>query len=207
MNVVIADCHVLCRDSLAAFIHHADSSFSVAGVADYDELRSVLQENNVRLAIVDADLPGLSDIASIRSLMEDHPLTRFAILTSDSKNKSVLSKMNVFGIFNREMSCKSFLGGIQDIVSGKAFFAPVVAMQERDIPSFSKAIRKNEYNLSKREREVLSYVAKGDANKDIARVLDLQVVTVKLHVRGICRKLAVKNRTQAAMLAMEKGLV
>ena len=63
------------------------------------------------------------------------------------------------------------------------------------------------YKLTPREREVLGYLAQGASNKEIANDLGLQVVTVKLHVRGICRKLDVKNRTQAALKAGEMGAV
>lgn len=61
-------------------------------------------------------------------------------------------------------------------------------------------------SLTRREIEVLHYLAQGLTNKEIARALDLQVVTVKLHVRGICRKLGAANRTQAALIAHEKRL-
>ena len=57
--------------------------------------------------------------------------------------------------------------------------------------------------LTQREREVLDYLKDGLANKEIARALDLQEVTIKLHIRGICRKLGAKNRTQAALRAQE----
>lgn len=60
--------------------------------------------------------------------------------------------------------------------------------------------------LTPREREVLVRLAKGEANKEIANYFGLQVVTIKLHVRGICQKLKVKNRTQAALRAKELGL-
>ncbi len=60
--------------------------------------------------------------------------------------------------------------------------------------------------LTPREREVLSHLSKGWSNKEIARSLDLQEVTVKLHIRGIFRKLDVKNRTQAARRAAALGL-
>lgn len=58
-------------------------------------------------------------------------------------------------------------------------------------------------SLTRREREVLSYLVRGDTNKQIARALSLREVTVKLHVRGICRKLDVQNRTQAALKGRE----
>ena len=60
--------------------------------------------------------------------------------------------------------------------------------------------------LSARELEVLDGLCKGQSNKEIARDLDLQEVTIKLHVRTLCRKLDAKNRTQAALAAKEAGL-
>ena len=57
--------------------------------------------------------------------------------------------------------------------------------------------------VTRREREVMGWLAKGYTNKQIALALSLQEVTVKLHVRGICRKLGVQNRTQAALMAQE----
>jgi len=63
------------------------------------------------------------------------------------------------------------------------------------------------FSLTPREKEVLGYLAKGESNKAIANALGLQVVTVKLHVRGICRKLNANNRTQAALKATQLGLV
>lgn len=69
---------------------------------------------------------------------------------------------------------------------------------------FSSA--KEGYGLTPREREVLGYLARGASNKDIADALGVKVVTVKLHVRGICRKLNAKNRTQAALQASSLGI-
>ena len=61
--------------------------------------------------------------------------------------------------------------------------------------------------LSKRETEVLQGICEGKSNKEIARELDLQEVTIKLHVKTLCRKLEARNRTHAAMLARDAGLI
>ena len=61
--------------------------------------------------------------------------------------------------------------------------------------------------LSKRELEVLRGVMKGHSNKEIARDVELQEVTVKLHVKTLCRKIGARNRTHAAMIAKEAGLI
>jgi len=59
--------------------------------------------------------------------------------------------------------------------------------------------------LTPRERDVLVYLCQGLSNRAIADHLQLQVVTIKLHVRGICRKMKAQNRTQAALIAIENG--
>ena len=61
--------------------------------------------------------------------------------------------------------------------------------------------------LTPRERDVLVYLCQGLSNRAIAEHLHLQVVTIKLHVRGICRKLKADNRTQAALTAVRLGLI
>ncbi|MEL7173076.1 MAG: LuxR C-terminal-related transcriptional regulator, partial [Pseudomonadota bacterium] len=61
-------------------------------------------------------------------------------------------------------------------------------------------------SMSERERQVLSGLCRGLSNKEIARELDLQEVTIKLHVKTLCRKLDARNRTQAAMIAKDAGL-
>ena len=70
--------------------------------------------------------------------------------------------------------------------------------RNKEIPAF--------LDLTKREREVLGFLKKGASNKEIANNLSIEVVTVKLHVRGICNKLNVVNRTQAALLAQKWGV-
>ncbi len=68
-----------------------------------------------------------------------------------------------------------------------------------------KKLENMNIKLTSREKDILSFLVKGASNKEIASSLGLQVVTVKLHVRGVCRKLGAKNRTQAALIAKEMG--
>ena len=82
-------------------------------------------------------------------------------------------------------------------------YAPVTFMSGKDNPEetdFEKA-------LSERERQVLRGLMSAQSNKEIARDLDLQEVTIKLHVKTLCRKLDAKNRTDAAIIARDAGFV
>ena len=113
--------------------------------------------------------------------------------------------VQVKGVFPKSLSCKAFMGGIDEILAGKTFFPPIkdVASILQDASGIKRGPQ--DFSLTTREIEVLSHLVKGASYKDIARALDLQVVTVKLHVRGICRKMKASNRTQAALIAKETG--
>lgn len=121
--------------------------------------------------------------------------------------------MGVCGYFPKTMSGRAMMQAIKDVLAGKPYI-PKDHNTDEFLPSYygndenKKALPDSaDIDLTPREMEVLSFLLEGAANKEIARALDLQVVTVKLHVRGICKKLGAKNRTQAALIARELGLV
>lgn len=104
------------------------------------------------------------------------------------------------GCFRKTMSGRLFLEGVKTILDGREFYTV-----DENAPPRSP-FRPGE-ELTPRERDVLAALARGLSNKEIAFDLNIQVVTVKLHVRGICRKLGVSNRTQAALKAREFRLI
>ena len=190
-TILIADPHIICREALCDYIRNADSGLSVNGCGGLDAAQDFLSLGNADLMIVDADL-----------LTDDVPRfggTPLALIVRAPHDAQRM--MELQGAFPRSISAKSFLGGIHGILAGETFFP---SGEEEILEPEMRGATMN-LNLTGREKEVLTYLVKGQSNKDIARALDLQVVTVKLHVRGICRKMKVANRTQAALLAMENG--
>lgn len=200
-NIIIADPHSLCREALCHFINKSGKDFFVSGVGDFEGLRARLATDGAQLILIDSDLPGLTK----EGLAEMTPDTAFGFLVSpDQKWDSLLSVEEIKGIFPKNLSSKDFIGGIELILAGQSFFPEKKAADDHS-PITRKS--KKDFQLTMREKEVLSHLARGSSNKEIARFLDLQVVTIKLHVRGICRKLGASNRTQAALIAMENGQV
>ncbi len=200
-RVVIADSHILCRQALCDYIRGADTDITVYEAGHYTQLCAIARAAKPDLVILESGLPGFET----RDIAPTFENARIAYLISHHGDDSCAQQAERSdGIFRKSISCKDFLSGIHDILEGKRYF-PV--LDERHGVMFAQTEKPSmeDYHLTVREREVLYHLMRGASNKDIARSLNLQVVTVKLHVRGICRKLKAANRTQAALIALENG--
>jgi len=110
--------------------------------------------------------------------------------------------MGAMGFLPKTMPAKSLVNAIRFMAMGEVY-APAGFMsgkEDAEETDFEKA-------LSERERQVLRGLLGAKSNKEIARELELQEVTIKLHVKTLCRKLDAKNRTDAAMIARDAGFV
>lgn len=205
MNIVIADAHTLCREALTEYIRHADQSMSVSGVGDYAALMEHLGGEEADFLLLDVHLPGLPMIGNFSDFNSSFPALRIGLMVPPAHEDSVETSSSTQGFFPKTLSCKTFLQGIKTVMNGERFVPEVDNVSY--LPAFGseRSHTAEDYHLTTREKQVLSHLVQGQTNKDIARALDLQVVTVKLHVRGICRKIGAKNRTQAALLAQENG--
>lgn len=205
--IIIADSHSLCREALCDYLRQADPDNVIDGVEDFKSLCQEAELKRPDLILIDHDLPGMDKDATAALLLHRPELqTKIGMIVSNVQNMGVMDS-HIRGIFPKNLSCKNFMAGIEEMLSGRPFY-PHMNIEYGAQPSMQTSVFRRgpeDYNLTGREREVMSYLLKGASNKDIARALDLQVVTVKLHVRGICRKINAANRTQAAIIAKENG--
>lgn len=201
MNIVIADSHTICREALSEFIRHTDQSLHVDSVGDYAGFIDAIDRNKPDLLLFDPDLPGLAEACDALMFFQKNPSLKVGIMATNVHADDTIFSSHAHGYFPKTLSCKEFMEGVRKVLRNESFSPAEKQYDVMPIPKQSM----EEANLTARERQVLSFLMQGAANKDIARALDLQVVTIKLHVRGICRKMNVKNRTQAALVAMENG--
>lgn len=227
MKLLLADDHALFRDTLAQYIGSAEPKAEITLAGDFHEALNCLNRNpNYDLVLLDLRMPGMNGIEGFKTIRRQFPDMPVALLTGYAESSDIKGVMDLgaAGYFPKTMSGKTLLKAIQLVLSGERFIPidqktnGIMPAYHGEKPSFangdfygtlkpgndSHAPRVS--RLTPREEEVLSFLIKGESNKDIANALGLQVVTVKLHVRGICRKLNAKNRTQAALKARELGL-
>jgi len=203
MNILIADDQELVRDAIASLLR-AEPDFRVDAVADFAGAVDALRRNGaydvVMLDYIMPGMNGLSGLLAIKQLQQGKPVAILSGTAPRSIAEQALAA-GAAGFLPKTMSIKSLVAAVRFMAAGEVY-APLALMAGNDAlpPSIAAA------NLTGRELDVLKLLSRGLANKEIARELNLQEPTIKLHVKTLYRKIDVKNRTQAAMIAREAGL-
>ena len=155
------------------------------------------------LLILDYNMPGMDGLAGLDRARNAFPATKIALM-SGVANLEVANKamtQGAHGFIPKSLTAASLVNAIKFVLSGERYF-PFDFGSETNASEPTGVLG----TLSKRELQTLEQLCAGLSNKAIARNLEIQEVTVKLHVKNVLAKLGVSNRTQAALLAKEKHL-
>ncbi len=203
MKILLADDQELVRDTIAAFLgREPDIEVDVAG--DLPAAVELIRRNGpFDLVLLDYMMPGmngLSGLGTVRALTKGKPVAILSGAAPRAVAEQALAE-GAAGFLPKTMSTRSLIAAVRFMAAGEVY-APMRMMSDRDsdVPTVQGA------QLTPREMDVLRRLCRGLPNKEIARELDLQEVTVKLHVKTLCRKINAANRTQAAMIAKDAGL-
>ena len=202
MRILLADDHTMVRDAFSAYLE-AEGRAAVTTVPDYPEAMKVLAAKGpFDLVLLDFTMPGMNGLDGLSDAIKRHPGQAFAILSGTAPNRIAQEAVSLgaMGFIPKSMGAKSLVNAVRFMVAGETF-VPASVLDDTGEDGESEFTRQ----LSQREREVQSGQCPGQSNKENARELHLQQVTIKLHVRTLCRKLNAKNRLHAAMIARDAG--
>ncbi|MEM8577208.1 MAG: response regulator transcription factor [Pseudomonadota bacterium] len=202
MKVLIADDHDLVRDTLSAFME-SEPDIQVTAVADLEAACAAARATLFDLILLDYTMPGMDGLSGLAKAQEAGDGRPVAIMSGTAPKAVAQEALDAgaIGFLPKTMGAKSLVNAVRFMASGEVY-VPVKFMTAEE-PENDNPLAKG---LTPRELEVLGGLCRGLSNKEIARELELQEVTIKLHVKTLCRKLDAKNRTQAAMVAKEAGL-
>ena len=205
IRVLIADDHGVVREGLRAFLALQDDVEVVGEAADGEEAVSAVERLTPDVALVDLVMPRVDGIEAIRRIRAIRPETRVIVLTSFVDEDKMLPavRAGASGYLLKDVQPQDLVGAIRTVHGGGTLLHPTVV--EELVREVSRAPTENP--LTEREREVLALIARGRANKAIARELGVSEKTVKAHVGNILAKLGLTDRTQAALWAVREGLV
>lgn len=203
MKILIADDHDLVRDMLSLYLAQ-EPGFTISTASNFDEAaQRMTKEGPFDVVLLDYTMPGMNGLEGFHKA-KDLNFGSPVALISGTAPRSVAEQVlaaGAAGFLPKTLPAKTLVHAVRFMAAGEQY-APVQFMTEKEeVPSHPLKDK-----LSKRELEVLKGLVDGRSNKEIARELELQEVTVKLHVKTLCRKISARNRTNAAMIAKESGL-
>ncbi len=207
IQILIADDHAVVREGLRALID-TEPGMELVGEAS-DGLEAVQKSAALEpdVILLDLVMPSKGGLEAIREIKEQNPRARILVLTSFAEDEKVFPaiKAGAQGYLLKDSSPRELLQAIRDIHHGQPSMHPTIARKlMREIQRGSEQPPAEE-PLTEREVEVLSLVAQGFANQEIADQLFVSERTVRTHVSNILSKLHLANRTQAALYALRKG--
>ncbi|MDO8288301.1 MAG: response regulator transcription factor [Parvibaculum sp.] len=214
MNILLADDHPLFTDAIERQLIAAYPNVKVLAVEDLPAAITILSDGTqTDLAVLDWDMPGMEGASSITDLRNRFPDLKLVILSgriNDATVHEVLG-LGVKGFIPKSSTGNTIVAALSVIMSGGTYLPVETALsQGRNAwgnttrPVGIQALTKA---LTDREVEILKLLAGGGSNKEIARQLGLQEITIKMHASRIFAKLHVRNRVQAVSHALKAGLL
>ncbi|MBP6603508.1 MAG: response regulator transcription factor [Verrucomicrobiales bacterium] len=201
MRVMIVDDHFVVRSGLVASLEMEEGITVVAEAEDGESALELFREEVPDVVLMDLQLPGWNGIETTERLLEVVPRARVLIFSTFARDDEIQAALaaGALGYLQKTASRDELIGALRRVAEGKAFLAPGLAARIAGL--------KIGPIVTLREREILSLVAKGKANKEIAAELGIAEDTVKRHVSNVLQKLEVSDRAQATAEAIRRGII
>lgn len=219
IRVLVAEDHELTRQGLVYGLNGSDRLVVAAQAEDGQEAIALAETHRPDVVLMDIVLPVLSGIQATRLIKAAHPAVKVLMLTSHRDQVKVFEAFSAGadGYCLKDVKTERLIQIIDMLADGALWIDPGIAgFILKVLPLISGAVLKaeektlplrREPDLTVREKEILTLISQGRHNQDIAAQLNISLFTVKNHVSNVIQKLAVEDRTQAAILALKNGLI
>lgn len=204
-RILIADDHGLYREGLATLIRDSVAVEEVLESANLEQALETLADDSIGCLLVDLDMPGMDGVASLLTIRHHRSDLRIVVVSASDQRQDVLGALanGAHGYVWKGSDNEEIARALSAVLSGTIYVPSFLAGagEEEDGPGEHEGPNIDLSRFTPRQADVLTLLAKGMSNKEIARSLDLAESTVKIHVAAIFRELGARNRTQAVVLA------
>lgn len=212
-NVLITEDHTLIRFGLKTALQSKPYIGEIFEAGDAQTAINIVKSKKPDAVIMDLGLPGINGIEATKQIKYISSDIKVLILTSHKTKEEVIDtvKAGASAYCSKEIEPENLSLILYSVLLGAIWFDPSVSNYILDIVKTGSAAEPislvNDYNLTKREMQVLSCIKEGKNNTEIAKNLHLSINTVKAHVSAIMQKLEVDDRTQAAIKAISNNII
>ncbi|HWZ58504.1 MAG TPA: response regulator transcription factor [Gemmatimonadaceae bacterium] len=201
IRVIAADDHPIVRAGLAAVIAEESDLEFVGGAGDGAEALALYRAEQPDVTLMDLRMPGVGGVEAIRAIRAEFPAARIIALTTYEGDDDIHRALEAgaVGYLLKDMLPTVVVDAVRAVHRGQRVIPPVVAGR---LAEYTPRVE-----LTPREREVLEFLARGLSNSDIAIAIGRTDETVKIHLKRIFAKLNAAGRTEAVMVALQRGII
>jgi DNA-binding NarL/FixJ family response regulator len=212
-RVLVVDDQTVVRDGLVLLLGLLPGLEVVGSAGDGEEALRLVGENHPDVVLMDLRMPRVDGVEATRRIKAEHPSVQIVVLTTYSDDESVFAALQAGarGYLTKDAGADEIARAIDAVLGGDAQLDPSVQRRLVDAlatgPQPSRRRRADlPDGLTQREAEVLTLIAGGNSNAEIARELFISEATVKTHINNLFAKAGLRDRAQAVTYAYRKGL-
>jgi two-component system, NarL family, response regulator len=201
IRILLADDHHVVRQGLAAIIGTEPDLHIVGEACDGETACQLYFQLRPDVLILDLRMPILDGFGVVKRVITEHPQAHILIITTYETDEDVWRclRAGALGYVLKDATQPEIIAAIRAVAAGESFTTPRLALK--------LARRASAPELTRREQQVLSLLATGQTNKQIAAAIEVGEGTVKTHVKNLLQKLNARTRTEAARIAEDGGLL
>lgn len=205
MKVIVADDHELIRNGIRNIIKQISNSPVLLEAEDWNQTIALANvHRDCSLVLLDLNMPGKEGLTGLKHLRNSLRSTPIIVISASENLQVIQAVINggAQGYITKSLSNEKMKNNIQSVLSGGTCLPDIFTWKNEQIDNTEPEI-----TLTARQQEVLSMLAKGYPNKEIAGMLKVKEATIRAHATSIFKALAVSNRTQAVIQAVKIGLI
>jgi len=209
VRVLLADDHTLVRAGIRRILESQPGITVLAEAADGAGALELVRQHDADVLVLDLKMPGLDGIDVLRAVKASHPAVKVVVVTMFEAREYVARamKLGADAYLLKDSAVQDLVAAIDAVMAGGSYFSPAIQVQMAELLRGEATAPSGAQSLTEREREVLSWLARGFSSKEVAAQLGISVRTVETHRANLMHKLGVKSVALLIQLALREGLL